>query len=155
MTRIPAGPDAESWRGPVLIRGWLRVRDPWLHPIAAMKLIKKWSRLKKDVDRGPGFLSFEYWQRLESFVFGMHVGWRSNAELLAFYRTPSHHDISVFAMATPLVRAMKLETLALGHEGRVIRLGGFYICSDDSDLPSDSFFPEEHGSSGAESAILT
>lgn len=141
MTRLPAGTGAENWTGPVLIRGWLRVRDPWLHPIAVAKLIGKWSRLKKDVDRGEGFLSFEYWQRLESLVFGMHVGWSSNAELLAFYRTPSHRDIAAFAMATPLVRAMKLETMAIDAEGGLIHLGGFYICADDSDLPSDALFP--------------
>jgi heme-degrading monooxygenase HmoA len=141
MTRLEAGPDAERWTGPVLVRGWLRVRDPLRHPIAVLKLARKWSRLKKDVDRGKGFLSFEYWQRLDVLVFGMHVGWNSNAELQSFYRTPSHRDIAAFATASSLVRAMKLETLAIDAEDHVICLGGFFICSDESDLPADALFP--------------
>jgi heme-degrading monooxygenase HmoA len=141
MTRLPPGPGGEQWAGPVLVRGWLRVRDPWRHPVAVIKLARKWSRLKKDVDRGQGFLSFEYWQRLKELVFGMHVGWTSNAELHAFYQTPSHRDIAAFAAKSPLVRAMKLETMAIDAEDQVIRLGGFFICKDESDLPDDSLFP--------------
>ena len=141
MTRLPAGPGGEQWTGPVLVRGWLRVRDPWRHPLALLKLARKWSRLKKDVDRGKGFLSFEYWQRWESLLFGMHVGWSSNAELQAFYRTPSHRDIAAFATASRLVRAMKLETMAIDTNGQIIQLGGFFICTDQSDLPEDSLFP--------------
>jgi len=141
MTRLPASEGAEEWSGPVLIRGWLRARDPLIHPVACVKLVRKWSRLKRDVDRGAGFLSFEYWQRLDQLVFGMHVGWRSHAELLSFYQTPSHKDIAAFAMRSALVRAMKLETLAIDDRSRVIRLGGFTIQADQSDLPSDSLFP--------------
>jgi heme-degrading monooxygenase HmoA len=141
MTRLPPGPGGEQWAGPVLVRGWLRVRHPWRHPVAVIKLARKWSRLKKDVDRGQGFLSFEYWQRLNALVFGMHVGWSSNAELQAFYQTPSHRDIAAFATRSPLVRAMKLETMAIDAEDQVIRLGGFFICKDESDLPDDSLFP--------------
>ena len=112
-----------------------------LHPVDCVKLIKKWLRLKKDVDRGQGFLSFEYWQRLDQLVFGMHVGWRSDAELKSFYQTPSHKDIAAFAMRSGLIRAMKLETLAMDDRGQVIRLGGFVICTDSTDLPIDSLFP--------------
>ena len=115
------------------------------HPVALLKLARKWSRLKKDVDRGKGFLSFEYWQRWESLLFGMHVGWSSNAELTAFYRTPSHRDIAAFATASRLVRAMKLETIAIDTQGRIIRLGGFFICTDPNDLPGDSLFPSAPG----------
>jgi heme-degrading monooxygenase HmoA len=147
MTRLPAGPGAEQWTGPVLVRGWLRVRQPWRHPIAVLRLFGKWSRLKKDVDRGDGFLSFEYWQRLNLLVFGMHVGWSSQADLLAFYRTPSHRDIAAFATASPLVRAMKLETIAIDADDHIIRLGGFVICTDESDLPNDSLFPGARGES--------
>jgi hypothetical protein len=141
MTRISPDPDAELWTGPVLVRGWLRVRRPWLHPIAVVKLARKWLRLKADVDRGEGFLSFEYWQRLNALLFGMHVGWRSQAELMSFYRTPSHRDIAAFATRSSLVRAMKLETLAVDPHGRIIHLGGFVINTDESDLPSDALFP--------------
>jgi len=141
MTRLPAGSGAENWTGPVLVRGWLRVRDPWRHPIVVLKLARKWSRLKKDVDHGKGFVSFEYWQRLESLLFGMHVGWSSNAELLSFYKTPSHRDIAAFATKSPFVRAMKLETIAIDAEDQIIRLGGFVICTDEGDLPSDGLFP--------------
>ena len=141
MTRLPAGPSAEHCTGPVLVRGWLRVRHPWLHPAAALTLVRKWSRLKKDVDRSDGFLSFEYWQRLDALVFGMHVGWNSYAELQAFYKTPSHRDIAAFATGSSLVRAMKLETMAIDADDHIIRLGGFYICEDESDLPNDSLFP--------------
>jgi heme-degrading monooxygenase HmoA len=141
MTRLPAGPGAEQWTGPVLVRGWLRVRQPWRRPIAVLRLFRKWTRLKKDVDRGDGFLSFEYWQRLNLLVFGMHVGWSSHADLLAFYRTPSHRDIAAFATASPLVRAMKLETIAIDADDHIIRLGGFVVYTDESDLPNDSLFP--------------
>lgn len=141
MTRLPPGPGGEQWTGPVLVRGWLRVRDPWRHPVAVLRLHRKWRRLKNDVDRGQGFLSFEYWQRLNALVFGMHVGWSSNAELQAFYQTPSHRDIAAFATRSPLVRAMKLETMAIDAQDHVIRLGGFFISTDESDLPSDSLFP--------------
>ena len=141
MKRLPASEGAEEWSGPVLIRGWLRAREPLMHPVACVKLIRKWARLKRDVDRGAGFLSFEYWQRLDQLVFGMHVGWSSNAELLSFYQTPSHKDIAAFAMRSALVRAMKLETLAIDERSRVIRLGGFTIQTDEGDLPNDSLFP--------------
>jgi heme-degrading monooxygenase HmoA len=141
MTRLPEGPGAAHWTGPVLIRGWLRLRQPWKHPIALVKLATKWRRLKKDVDHGPGFVSFEYWQRLESLLFGMHVGWSSNAELMSFYKTPSHRDIAAFATASPLVRAMKLETIGLDGDDHIIRLGGFFISADESDLAPDLLFP--------------
>jgi heme-degrading monooxygenase HmoA len=141
MTRLAPGPGAEQWAGPVLVRGWLRLRQPWRHPLAVVKLFVKWSRLKKDVDRGEGFLSFEYWQRINRLLFGMHVGWSSHAELLAFYRTPSHRDIAAFATASTLVRAMKLETFAIDADNRIVRLGGFFVCTDASDLPEDSLFP--------------
>src|SRR5258708_27844674 len=111
MTRLAPTPGADEWPGPVLVRGWLRVRTPAMHPVACLKLFKKWLRLKKDVDHGQGFVSFEYWQRFNQLVFGMHVGWSSNAELSSFYRTPSHKDIAAFATKSDLVRAMKLETL--------------------------------------------
>jgi heme-degrading monooxygenase HmoA len=155
MTRLPPGRGGEQWTGPVLVRGWLRVRDPWRHPVAVLRLHRKWRRLKKDVDRGQGFLSFEYWQRLNALVFGMHVGWSSNAELQAFYQTPSHRDIAAFATRSPLVRAMKLETMAIDAQDQVIRLGGFFISTDESDLPSDSLFhvrprtPEDHRAESA------
>ena len=141
MTRLPPTAGVEQWSGPVLVRGWLRVRRPMLHPVDCLKLIKKWLRLKKDVDQGQGFISFEYWQRLDQLVFGMHVGWSTNAELNSFYQTPSHKDISAFAMRSDLIRAMKLETLAMDEQGHMMRLGGFVICTDNSDLPIDSLFP--------------
>jgi heme-degrading monooxygenase HmoA len=141
MTRIDPDPGAGTWLGPVLVRGWLRVRPPWRHPFAAMTLLRKWRRLKHDVDRGNGFLSFEYWQRLDQMVFGMHVGWRSNAELQEFYPIASHRDIAKYATKSSLVCAMKLETFAVDSDGRLNRLGGFYICERESDLPSDSLFP--------------
>jgi len=143
MTRLPAGPDAEQWTGPVLVRGWLRVRQPWRRPIAVLRLYRKWSRLKKDVDRGDGFLSFEYWQRLDLLLFGMHVGWSNQRDLMAFYRTPSHRDIAAFATASPLVRAMKLETMAIDADDHIIHLGGFVISTDESDVPIDSLFPAQ------------
>lgn len=141
MTRLPAAPGADAWTGPVLVRGYLRLRDPWRHPVAAMRMLRKWRRLKHDVERGPGFLSFEYWLRWESLLFGMHVAWSSHAELLAFYRTPSHHEAAAFGMRSPFVRAMKFRTLALDANDRIIELGGFVICTDESDLAPDSLFP--------------
>ena len=141
MTRLSASPGAELWTGPVLVRGFLRLRQPWRHPLGVVSLYRKWLRLKADVDQGEGFRSFEYWQRLESLVLGMHVGWSSHASLQSFYRTPSHYAIAAFATASPLVIAMKLETLAIATDDRIIRLGGFYICADEHDLPDDVLFP--------------
>lgn len=142
MTRLPAAPEAEQWTGPVLVRGWLRLREPWRHPIAAMRLLGIWRRLRRDVERGPGFVSFEYWLRWEHLLFGMHVGWNSHRELLDFYRTPSHHDAAAFSMRSPFVRGMKFRTLGLDGD-RIVQLGGFVIVADESDLAPDSLFPAE------------
>lgn len=141
MVRIPPDRAGEEWTGAVMVRGWLRVREPWLHPFAVLTLIRKWMRVKRDVDRANGFLSFEYWQRLESLVFGMHVGWSSREGLDRFYEYQSHRDIAKWATASPLIRAMKLETLAMRDNGGIAHLGGFYICTEEGDLPSDSLFP--------------
>ena len=141
MVRIPPDGAGEGWTGPVMVRGWLRVREPWAHPLAVLTLMRKWMRLKRDVNRSEGFLSFEYWQRLESLLFGMHVGWSNREQLDRFYEYESHRDIARWATASPLIRAMKLETMASIGNGRIAHLGGFYICNDESDLRSDSLFP--------------
>jgi len=141
MIRIPAGPESASWTGPVLIRGWLRLRRPWRHPLAALRLALKWRRVRRDLDQAAGFVSFEYWQRLEALVLGMHVGWETYEDSARFADVPSHTDIARWATASRLVCAMKLETLAVSVDGRIIRLGGFYICEREDDLPRDSLFP--------------
>jgi hypothetical protein len=141
MVRIPAGPGTEGWAGPVLVRGWLRVRHPWRHPIAVLTLIAKWIRVKSDLDRAKALRSFEYWQRLDCLVFGMHVGWASREELDQFHDYPSHRDIAKWATNSRLVCAMKLETMALDESGLIVHLGGFYIGERDSDIPNDSLFP--------------
>jgi len=141
MFRIPPAPEGEGWTGPVLVRGWLRLRRPWMHSVATLRLALKWRRVRKDLDRATGFVSFEYWQRLEVLVLGMHVGWTTYEDSGRFRDVPSHVDIARWATASQLVCAMKLETLALTTDGQLIRLGGFYICERESDIPRDSLFP--------------
>jgi hypothetical protein len=141
FVRIPAAPEGAGWTGPVLIRGWLRLRRPWTHPLATLLLALKWRRVRRDVARAPGFVSFESWQRLEALVLGMHVGWTTYEKSGRFSDVPSHVDIARWATASRLVCAMKLETLALTTDGQLIRLDGFYICERESDIPPDSLFP--------------
>jgi hypothetical protein len=141
MLRIPPVGEGAGWAGPVLVRGWLRLRHPWLHPLATLQLALKWRRVRKDLDRAAGFVSFEYWQRLETLVLGMHVGWRTYADSQGFADVPSHVDIARWATASRLVCAMQLETLALTGDGHLLRLGGFYICEREADIPPDALFP--------------
>jgi hypothetical protein len=141
MVRMQPARSAEEWTGPVMVRGWLRIRSPWRHPFAVLTLFRKWMRVRRDVERADGFLWFEYWQRLESLLFGMHVGWSNREKLALFDDYESHRDIAKWAIASKLVIAMKLQTMAKGEEGRIIDLGGFYICFDESDLAADALFP--------------
>ena len=124
-----------------MVRGWLRVRQPWRHPLAVLTLYRKWLRVRRDVGRADGFLWFEYWQRLESLLFGMHIGWSNREELALFDDYESHRDIAKWAIASKLVVAMKLQTMAKAGDGRIIDCGGFYMCSDESDLADDTLFP--------------
>jgi hypothetical protein len=148
MVRIPADSAAQQWTGPVMVRGWLRVREPWRHPLAALVLFRKWLHLRRDVERAPGFLSLEYWQRIESLLFGMHVAWSSRELLDAVDRFESHRDIARWATGSTLVIAMKLETFAKTSDERIVHLGGFYICTDESDVPEDALFPSNRVGSG-------
>ena len=140
MTRFTAPPEAASWTGPVLVRGWLRVRRPWAHPIQAIVLLRKWMRVRRALDTAPGFLYFEYWQRLEQLLFGMHVGWSNQQELAAFDDDATHRDIAGWAIRSTLVVAMKLETLAVLPDNRLVRLGGFSMSVPGDDLPTDTLF---------------
>lgn len=142
MTRYPQAPEASSWEGPVLVRGWLRVQSPWAHPVAAVTLIRKWRRVRKSLDAAPGFKFIEYWQRLEHLLFGMHVGWSNQLELGSFDADPAHHDIAAWATRSAFVTAMKLETFALMAGGRVVRLGGFHMAASDDELPPDELLPQ-------------
>jgi heme-degrading monooxygenase HmoA len=137
MTRYPPAPEASTWHGPVLVRGWLRVRSPLAHPVAAVILIRKWRRVRKALDRAPGFRFFEYWQRLEQLLFGMHVGWSNQEELMSFDMDPAHHDIAAWATRSGFVVAMKLETVAVTADGRLLRLGGFHMVAAGDELPDD------------------
>ena len=98
-------------------------------------------RVRRDVAKADGFLSFEYWQRIESLLFGMHVGWSSREQLARFDDVESHRDIAKWAIASKLVIAMKLQTMAKADDGRIVDFGGFYIFSDESDLAEDALFP--------------
>jgi hypothetical protein len=142
MVRIPPGPGAEHWTGPVLVRGWLRMGAPRRHPLAVVILFRKWRRVRRDAGLADGFLSFEYWQRLESLLFGMHVGWSSREQIARFDDVESHRDIAKWAIASKLVIAMKLQTMARADDGRIIDFGGFYMCSDEGDLAKDALFPD-------------
>ena len=139
---IPPDPEAASWKGPVVSRGWLRARHPWLHPFAVTSLLFQWLRLKKELDHSPGLLLFEYRFRFDQLLFGMHVCWRSKQDEAEFYRSSSHKTMADWAMRSPLLPAVKLEHLALDSTNRVIRLGGFYACESETDLPAGDFlFP--------------
>ena len=60
----------------------------------------------------------------------MHVGWSNREKLDRFYEYESHRDIARWATASPLIRAMKLETMASIGDGRIAHLGVFYICTE-------------------------
>lgn len=139
---IPPDPEAASWNGPVVSRGWLCARDPWRHPIAVVSLFLQWLRLKRQLDKAPGLLLFEYRFRFDCLLFGMHICWRSKEDERVFYKTSSHQTIADWAMRARLLPAVKLEHLALDSTSRIIRLGGFYACEQEGDLPPGDFlFP--------------
>lgn len=139
---IPPDPEAVSWKGPVVSRGWLVGRSPLLHPVASIHLLLKWIRLKRELNRAPGLLSFEYRLRFDAYLFGMYVCWRSKEDEMEFYRTSSHRDIAEWAMKARLIPALKLEHLALDANQRLIALGGFYACEREEVMPSNDFlFP--------------
>ena len=141
---VPIQPDLEaaSWKGPVVSRGWLRARHPWRHPVAVASLLLQWLRLKRELDRAPGLLLFEYRFRFNILLFGMHVCWRRKEDEGAFYQASSHKTIADWAMHSRLLPAVKLEHLALDSTNRIIRLGGFYACESETDLPAGDFlFP--------------
>ncbi len=140
MTRYPAAPDAAAWTGPVIVRGWLRVRRPLAHPLAVLTLARKWTSVVRATRAAPGYRFFEYWQRMDQLVLGMHVGWSNQTELNAFDTHPAHRDISRWASRSSLVIAMKLETYADHGDGRLERLSGFHIAASDEDLPTDLLF---------------
>jgi heme-degrading monooxygenase HmoA len=140
MTRYSRQPDGEGWKGPVLVRGWLRVSRPWAHPIEVLVLMRKWMRVRRALNGAPGFLYFEYWQRIEQLVFGMHVGWSNEQALMPFDDHETHRDIAGWAIRSKLVVAMKLETFAVLPGQRLARLGGFHMARPGDDLPSDELF---------------
>jgi len=117
------------------------VRSPWAHPVAAAILIRKWRRVRRSLNTAPGFRFFEYWQRLDQLLFGMHVGWSNQAELAMFDDHATHRDIATWAIRSTLVVAMKLESFAVMDDGRVIRLGGFHMAAVGADLPNDELLP--------------
>lgn len=139
---LPPDPEAASWKGPVVSRGWLCAKNPWLHPFAVISLFLQWLKLKRDLDRSAGLLLFEYRIRLEALLFGMHVCWRNKEAEEAFYKSSSHKTLAEWAMRSKLLPALKLEHLAMDASRRIIRLGGFYACESEADLPAGDFlFP--------------
>jgi hypothetical protein len=93
-----------------------------------------WLKLKRELDRSPGLLAFEYRVRLRPLMFGMHVVWRSHEDEMRFYRDSSHRAISAWSFKSPLTPALRLEHFLSIEPNQRARLGGFYLFEEESDL---------------------
>jgi hypothetical protein len=128
-TSMPAGPSFS--------RGWIRFRQPWRYPFEVMRFLRMWLRLKRELDRSPGLIAFEYRVRLQPLMLGMHVVWQSHADEMRFYRESSHRAISNWSMKSLLTPALRLEHFVRLEASRRVRLGGFYVYENEGDLPEE------------------
>jgi hypothetical protein len=96
-----------------------------------------WRQLKRELDRSPGLIAFEYRVRLRPLMLGMHVVWQSHDDEMRFYRDSSHRTISNWSFKSPLTPALRLEHFLRIEPNRRARLGGFYLYEQESDLPEE------------------
>jgi heme-degrading monooxygenase HmoA len=123
--------------GPTFSRGWIRFRRPVRHPWEVLQFLWMWRKLKRELDRSPGLISFEYRVRLRPLMIGMHVVWRSREDEMHFYHKSSHKKISSWALESPLTPALRLEHFVRDQERRLVRLGGFYVYETETDLSEE------------------
>jgi hypothetical protein len=96
-----------------------------------------WRRLKRELDRSPGLIAFEYRVRLSPFMLGMHAVWQSHEDEMRFYRDSSHRALSSWSFKSPITPALRLEHFLRIEPNRRARLGGFYLYEQESDLPEE------------------
>ena len=105
--------------------GWIRTKQPLLHPIESLRFYRLWRRLKRELDAAPGLTSFEYRLTFRPMRIGMEVSWSDQEAEKVFYRKSTHPAISKWAMQSVLTPAMRLDHLFKDHNGRVYLRGGF------------------------------
>jgi hypothetical protein len=135
--KLPADDSASAPAGPSFSRGWIRFRRPWRYPFEVLRFLRMWLRLKRELDRSPGLIAFEYRVRLKPLMYGKHVVWQSHADEMRFYRESSHRAISNWSLRSPLTPALRLEHFLRLEANRRLRLGGFYVYENESDLPEE------------------
>jgi hypothetical protein len=123
--------------GPSFSRGWIRIRDVLRHPWQLIRFLRMWLRLKRELDRSPGLIAFEYRVRLRPLMIGMHIVWRSHEDEMRFYKDSSHKMISNWSLKSPLTPALRLEHFFRDDQNRLLRLGGFYVYEKETDLPEE------------------
>jgi hypothetical protein len=139
--RLPADRPLGDWEGPSFSRGWIRIRAPWRHPVEVARFASLWRRLKWELDRAPGLVSFEYRVILRPLMVGMHIAWRDARDEHHFIESSSHGAVAAWSRRSPLTPALRLEHFAVDAERRLIRLGGFLLYERPEDLPSDAVIP--------------
>jgi hypothetical protein len=132
-------PDAGAGQaaGPSFSRGWIRIRLALRHLWEVFRFLRMWLRLKRELDRSPGLIAFEYRVRLHPLMVGMHVVWRSHEDEMRFYKDSSHQVISTWSLRSPLTPALRLEHFRRDEQRRLVRLGGFYVYETETDLPEE------------------
>jgi len=133
----PAAGVSPAAAGPSFSRGWIRIRHALRHPWEVFRFLRMWLRLKRELDRSPGLIAFEYRVRLRPLTIGMHVVWRSHEDEMRFYKDSSHKVMSNWALGSPLTPALRLEHFFRDEQSRLIRLGGFYVYEKETDLPEE------------------
>jgi hypothetical protein len=123
--------------GPSFSRGWIRIRHPLRHAWEVLRFLRMWVQLKRELDRSPGLIAFEYRVRLYPLMIGMHVVWRSHEDEMRFYKDSSHKVISNWSFRSPLTPALRLEHFLRDEQSRLLRLGGFYVYETKTDLPEE------------------
>jgi hypothetical protein len=135
--KLPADDCVTVPPGPSFSRGWIRIRRPLRHLWEVLRFFRMWLALKRELDRSSGLIAFEYRLRLRPAMIGMHVVWRSHEDEMRFYRDSSHKVISSWSFKSPLTPALRLEHFFRDEQKRLVRLGGFYVYEQASDLPEE------------------
>jgi hypothetical protein len=135
--QFQADGDVPAAAGPSFSRGWIRFRHPLSYLREVIRFMRLWRKLKRELDRAPGLIAFEYRVRLRPLMIGMHIVWRSHEDEMEFYRCSSHKMISKWAIRSPLTPALRLEHFLRDEQRRLVRIGGFYLYEVETDLPEE------------------
>jgi hypothetical protein len=123
--------------GPSFSRSWFRFRHPLRYPSEVLRFLRMWRKLKRELDRAPGLIAFEYRVRFRPLMIGFHIVWRTHEDEMHFYKSSSHKMISKWSLGSPLARAQRLEHFLRDDQRRLVRIGGFYLYEADADLPEE------------------